>query len=178
MTDPSACKTTIALTSGGGRAASGHPGLQAPPLLPIGLPLPGSGVPWGRGRETGAGQRSPVSHDEVRGLAFTSGGPGCEGCPTECPPQASAPLPSRNPHCLGPYLSSPPGARLGGWRLRVWPLLSYLSLGVGEGGSKCGRGGAQAAGSSSAFGSCAAGGLNSCNPRDPIPTLEKPGAEE
>lgn len=48
MTDPSACKTTIALISGGGKGASGHPGLQAP-FFQLGFPLPGSGVPWGWG---------------------------------------------------------------------------------------------------------------------------------
>lgn len=76
MTDPSACKTTIALISGGGRAASGHPGLQAPSSSWASLHQ-GRGSHGGGGGEV-RGQRSPVSHDEV-GVFFTSGGRGMRG---------------------------------------------------------------------------------------------------
>lgn len=78
MTDPSACKTTIALISGGGRAASGHPGLQAPSSSWASLHQ-GQGSHGGGGGEV-RGQRSPVSHDEV-GVFFTSGGQGVRGIP-------------------------------------------------------------------------------------------------
>lgn len=82
MTDPSACKTTIALISGGGKGC-----LRAPwapgPFFQLGFPSSGSGVPWGGGGEV-RGQRSPVSHDEV-GVFLHLGGPRCEGHPAECP---------------------------------------------------------------------------------------------
>lgn len=118
MTDPSACKTTIALISGGGRAASGHPGLQAPSSSWVSLHQ-GQGSHGGGGGEV-RGQRSPVSHDEV-GVFFTSGGQGVRGILQSSPPpvshcghlKASASLPSRSPHCLGPYLSSSPRAQAG-----------------------------------------------------------------
>lgn len=119
MTDPSACKTTIALISGGGKGC-----LRAPwapgPFFQLGFPSPGSGVPWGGGGEV-RGQRSPVSHDEV-GVFLHLRGPRCEGYPAEpLPPPishcghliASASLPSRSPHRLGPYLSSSPRAQAG-----------------------------------------------------------------
>lgn len=115
MTDPSACKTTIALISGGGKGC-----LRAPwapgPFFQLGFPSPGSGVPWGGGGEV-RGQRSPVSHDEVGVFLHLEGGPRCEGYPAEPPishcGHLIASLPSRSPHCLGPYLSSSPRAQAG-----------------------------------------------------------------
>lgn len=123
MTDPSACKTTIALISGGGRAASGHPGLQAPSSSWASLHQ-GQGSHGGGGREV-RGQRSPVSHDEV-GVFLHLRGPRCEGYPAEPPSPTvaiSKPQPlflPEAPTALAPTSPAPQGPRLGGWRLRVW----------------------------------------------------------
>lgn len=178
MTDPSACKTTIALISGGGKGC-----LRAPwapgPFFQLGFPSPGSGVPWGRGWGSLGGPRSPVSHDEVGGF-FTSGGPRCEGCPAEPPTShcghltASASLPSKSPHCLGPYLSSSP--RAGAGRLETQGMApTWLSLSLGgwpiwEGWTGCWV--------VRCLWELCCWSLDSCNPRDPTTTPEKPGAVE
>lgn len=121
MTDPSACKTTIALISGGGKGC-----LRAPwapgPFFQLGFPSSGSGVPWGGGGEV-RGQRSPVSHDEVGVFLHLPlqlpKGQGVRGILQSAPIShcghliASASLPSRSPHCLGPYLSSSLRAQAG-----------------------------------------------------------------
>lgn len=130
MTDPSACKTTIALISGGGKGC-----LRAPwapgPLLPVGLPFArvrgpmGEGVGRLGGREA---QSAMMRWDSFLHLR----GPGCEGHPAEPPsptvaiskPQSLS-LPE-TPTALAHTSPAPQGPRLGGWRLRVWPLLDLV----------------------------------------------------
>lgn len=126
MTDPSACKTTIALISGGGKGC-----LRAP---------------WAA--------EPPTSH--------------CGHL------TASASLPSKSPHCLGPYLSSSP--RAGAGRLETQGMApTWLSLSLGgwpiwEGWTGCWV--------VRCLWELCCWSLDSCNPRDPTTTPEKPGAVE
>lgn len=136
MTDPSACKTTIALISGGGKGCLRAPWASGP-LLPVGLPFARVRGPWGRGwgdwgsREAQSAMTRWDSFLHLRG-------PGCEGHPAEPPSPTVAiskpqsPFLPETPTALAHTSPAPQGPRLGGWRPQGMALARLrLSLGGG-----------------------------------------------
>lgn len=106
-------------------------------------------------------------------------GPGCEGHPAEPPSPTvaiSKPQPlffPETPTALAHTSLAPQGPRLGGWRLRVWPLLDLVQAG-GWGGPSVGGVGTGCWVVWCLWELCC-WDLDSYNPRDPTPTPEKPG---
>lgn len=108
-------------------------------------------------------------------------GPGCEGHPVQPPPPTVAISKPQSlflpetPTALAHTSPAPQGPRLGGWRLRVWPLLDLVKAG---GAAQGWEGWVQAAGLSGAFGSCVAGVLTPVTPETPPPPQKSQGAEK
>lgn len=176
MTDPSACKTTIALISGGGKGCLRTPWAPGP-LLPVGLPFArvrgpvGEGVGRLGGREA---QSAMMRWDSVLHLR----GPGCEGHPQSphlplWPSQSLSPSSFQKPPLPWPIpLQLPRGP---GWEAGdsgYGPCLTWSKLG---GAAQGWEGWVQAAGLSGAFGSCAAGILTPVTPETPPPPLKAGG---
>lgn len=129
MTDPSACKTTIALISGGGKGCLRVPWALGP-LLPVGLPFARVRGPMGSGEGAWRAEK-PSQPCEVGFLPSPQGARVCRHPAVPPSPTVATSKPQslflpETPPASAHTSPAPWGPRLGGWRLRVCPWLDLV----------------------------------------------------